>query len=56
MSDHPEGTIADAGEAVQRKVNQVSDGHEQIVEFIRSNPISAALIAVAIGYVLGKVT
>jgi hypothetical protein len=25
MSEHPEGTIADAGEAVQRKINQASE-------------------------------
>jgi ElaB/YqjD/DUF883 family membrane-anchored ribosome-binding protein len=56
MSEHPEGTIADAGEAVQRKINQASDTQDQIVAFIRDNPITAALIAMGIGYVLGKIS
>ena len=56
MSDRPEGTVADVGEAVQRKINAAGDAQDQLVEFIREHPISAALIAVGIGYVLGKVT
>lgn len=56
MSDRPEGTVADAGEAVQRKINQASDAHDQIETFIRNNPMTAALIALGIGYVLGKIT
>ena len=56
MSEHPEGTIADAGEAVQRKINAAGDAQDQLVEFIREYPISAVLIAVGIGYVLGKIT
>jgi hypothetical protein len=55
MSDRPEGTVADAGEAVQRKINQASDAHDQIETFIRNNPMTAALIALGIGYVLGKI-
>ncbi len=55
MSDRPQGTVADAGEAVQRKINQASDAQDQVVTFIRDNPITAALIAVGIGYLLGKV-
>jgi hypothetical protein len=55
MSDRPEGVVSDAGEAVQGKINQAGDVHDQIVEFIRENPISAVLIAIGIGYVLGKI-
>jgi hypothetical protein len=54
MSDRPEGTIADAGAAVQRKTNQAGDAQDQIAQFIRDNPISAALIAIGIGYLLRK--
>jgi ElaB/YqjD/DUF883 family membrane-anchored ribosome-binding protein len=56
MSERAEGTIADAGETVQRKLNQTGEAQEQLVEFIRDNPISAALIALGIGYVLGKIS
>jgi ElaB/YqjD/DUF883 family membrane-anchored ribosome-binding protein len=55
MSDRPEGTVADVGEAVQRKINQASEAHDQIETFIRNNPMTAVLIAVGIGYVLGKI-
>jgi ElaB/YqjD/DUF883 family membrane-anchored ribosome-binding protein len=55
MSDRPEGTVADVGEAVQRKINQASEAHDQVGTFIRDNPITAVLIAVGIGYVLGKI-
>jgi ElaB/YqjD/DUF883 family membrane-anchored ribosome-binding protein len=55
MSDRPEGTVSDAGEAVQRKINQASEAHDQIETFIRDNPMTAVLIAVALGYVLGKI-
>jgi len=54
MSDRPEGTVADAGEAVQRKINQASEANDQIETFIRDNPKTAVLIAVGIGYLLGK--
>jgi hypothetical protein len=54
MSEQPQGTIADAGE--QRKINQASDTQDQIVAFIQDNPITAALIAVGIGYVLGEIS
>lgn len=56
MSNLEEGTVADAGAAVQRKINQAGETQDQIVEFIRDNPLTAALIAVGIGYVLGKIT
>ena len=55
MSDRPEGTVADAGEAVQRKINQASNAHDQIETYIRDHPITAVLIAVGIGYLLGKI-
>jgi ElaB/YqjD/DUF883 family membrane-anchored ribosome-binding protein len=55
MSDRPEGTVADAGEAVQQKINQAGEAHDQIETFIRDNPMTAVLIAVGIGYVLGKI-
>jgi hypothetical protein len=55
MSDRPEGTVADAGEAVQRKINQASEAQNQIETYIRDNPITAVLIAVGVGYVLGKI-
>jgi ElaB/YqjD/DUF883 family membrane-anchored ribosome-binding protein len=56
MSDRPQGTVTDAGEAVQRTINQASDAQDQVATFIRDNPITAALIAVGIGYLLGKLT
>jgi ElaB/YqjD/DUF883 family membrane-anchored ribosome-binding protein len=55
MSDRPEGTVADAGEAVQRKINQASEANDQVETFIRNNPKTAVLIALGIGYVLGKI-
>ena len=56
MSDRPEGTIADVGDAVQRKINAAGDAQDQIVDFIKENPIAAALIALGIGYLLAKIT
>jgi ElaB/YqjD/DUF883 family membrane-anchored ribosome-binding protein len=55
MSDRPEGRIADAGEAVQRTINKTSDAQDQLTQFIRDRPIQAVLIALGIGYMLGKV-
>jgi ElaB/YqjD/DUF883 family membrane-anchored ribosome-binding protein len=56
MSERAEGTVADAGEAVQQKINQVADAQDQLVGFIKANPLSAVLIALGAGYVLGKIT
>jgi ElaB/YqjD/DUF883 family membrane-anchored ribosome-binding protein len=56
MSDRAEGSVADAGQAVQKQLNQAGEVQDQLVKFIRDKPISAALIAVGIGYVLGKIT
>jgi ElaB/YqjD/DUF883 family membrane-anchored ribosome-binding protein len=55
MSDRPEGTVADVGEPDQRKIKQASEAHDQIETFIRNNPMTAVLIAVGIGHVLGKI-
>jgi ElaB/YqjD/DUF883 family membrane-anchored ribosome-binding protein len=56
MSERVEGTVSDAGEAVQRKINQVSDAQDQLVDFIKDNPLSAVLIALGVGFILGKIT
>jgi ElaB/YqjD/DUF883 family membrane-anchored ribosome-binding protein len=55
MSDTTQGTAADAGQAVQKGINQVCAAQDELVAFIRDNPLSAALIAVGIGYLLGKI-
>jgi ElaB/YqjD/DUF883 family membrane-anchored ribosome-binding protein len=55
MSDRPEGRIADAGDAVQRTINKTSDAQEQVTQLIRERPIQAVLIALGIGYLLGKI-
>ena len=54
MSGEAQGIVSDAGDAVQRKINQASDTQGQIVEYHPASPITATLIAVGIGYVLGK--
>ena len=56
MSGQAEGAVADAGQTVQRGLNQAGEARDQLSEFIRDNPITAALIAIGIGYVLGKIT
>ena len=55
MSDKVEGAVADAGATVQKKLNQAGEAQDQLVQFIQDNPISAALVFVGIGYVLGKI-
>ena len=55
MSDKAEGAAADAGATVQEKLNQAGEAQDQLVQFVRDNPISAALLFVGIGYVLGKI-
>jgi ElaB/YqjD/DUF883 family membrane-anchored ribosome-binding protein len=56
MSDNNvEGAVADTGQAVQQKINQASDIQDQLVEMIRDKPIVAVLVAVGIGYLLGKI-
>jgi ElaB/YqjD/DUF883 family membrane-anchored ribosome-binding protein len=54
MNERAEGTIADAGEAVQRHVNRADEAADQVTGFIREHPIAAVLLAVAAGYILGK--
>lgn len=56
MSDKAQGPVSDAGQTVQQGINQAADAKDVLVEFIRENPIPAALIAVCIGYILGKMT
>ena len=55
MSDNSAGAVADAGRTVQRRLNQADDAKDQLTQFIREYPISAAILAVGVGYVLGKV-
>jgi ElaB/YqjD/DUF883 family membrane-anchored ribosome-binding protein len=55
MSDKAAGTVADAGQAIQQGLNQATDTKDQLVEFIRHNPICAVLIAAGVGYLLGKI-
>jgi ElaB/YqjD/DUF883 family membrane-anchored ribosome-binding protein len=55
MSDKAEGAAADAGAAVQREINQAGQAQDQLVQFIQDNPVSAALVCIGIGYVLGKI-
>jgi len=56
MSDRPEGTIADTGEAIQRHVNRADEAAEQLTSFIRKRPICAVLIAAGVGYLIAKAT
>ncbi len=56
MSSQAQGAVADAGQTVQRGLNQAGEAKDQLSEFIRDYPIGAALIAVGIGYLLGKIT
>ncbi len=56
MSDRAEGAVADAGQTVQKGLNQAGDVTDNLTQFIRDYPIPAALIALGIGYVLGKIT
>jgi hypothetical protein len=55
VSDQAEGAVADAGRKVQKGLNQAGEAQDQLAELIRENPISAALLAVGIGYLLGKI-
>jgi hypothetical protein len=40
---------------VQKGLNQAGEAQDQLAELIRENPISAALLALGIGYLLGKI-
>jgi ElaB/YqjD/DUF883 family membrane-anchored ribosome-binding protein len=55
LSDQAEGIVADAGQTVQRGLNQVSESTEQLSQVIRDKPLCAMLVAIGVGYVLGKI-
>jgi hypothetical protein len=55
MSETVQGPVADAGRTVQRGLNQAGDAKDELTQFIRANPIGAALLAMGIGYLLGKI-
>jgi hypothetical protein len=55
MSETVQGPVADAGRTVQRGLNQAGDVKDELTRFIRANPICATLLAVGIGYLLGKI-
>jgi hypothetical protein len=55
MSEQTQGTVADAGQTAQRGLNQVCEAQDQLAKLIRDNPLSAVLVAVGIGYLLGKI-
>jgi hypothetical protein len=55
VSDKAEGAVADAGATVQEKLNQAGEAQDQLVQFIQTNPICAALVFLSVGYVLGKI-
>jgi ElaB/YqjD/DUF883 family membrane-anchored ribosome-binding protein len=55
MSDRAEGAVADTGEAIQRRINQADEVADEFTTFVRQHPVSALLIAVSVGYVLGKI-
>jgi len=55
MSDQAAGTVADAGQAVQRRINQAGNATDQLTRLIREQPVSSVLVAVGVGYLLGKI-
>jgi hypothetical protein len=55
MSSQAEGSVADAGQSAQKGLNQVSEATEQLSRSIRDNPLTAMLVAIGVGYVLGKI-
>jgi hypothetical protein len=55
MSDKAEGAVADAGQTVQSGLNQAVEAKDQLTQLIRDHPICAVLIAIGIGYGLGKI-
>jgi hypothetical protein len=53
---HPaEGAVADAAQTVQGGINQAGEAKDQLIQFIRERPITATILAVGIGYLLGKI-
>jgi ElaB/YqjD/DUF883 family membrane-anchored ribosome-binding protein len=55
VSDQTKGAVADAGRAAQQGLNQAGEATEQLSQAIRDNPLAAVLVAIGIGYVLGKI-
>jgi hypothetical protein len=55
MSDQAEGAVADAGHTIQSGLNQAGEAKDQLTQLIRERPISAVLLALGIGYLLGKI-
>ena len=45
-----------AGAPVRAGVQQATDQAEQLSTFIREQPLTAVLIGVVVGYLLGKIT
>jgi ElaB/YqjD/DUF883 family membrane-anchored ribosome-binding protein len=43
------------GRQLKKRLNQVSETTEQLSQAIRDNPLSAMLVAIGVGYVLGKI-
>ena len=55
MSDQTEGRAADAGQTAQKGLDQANEISEQLSQTIRDKPLTAALVALGIGYLLGKI-
>ncbi len=50
-------TLLDAqGQVIQEAADKVQATGDQIVDSIRRQPLTAALIIFAVGYILGKIT
>ncbi len=50
-------TLLDAqGQVIQQAADQAQAAGDQIVDSIRRQPLTAALIIFATGYILGKIT
>jgi ElaB/YqjD/DUF883 family membrane-anchored ribosome-binding protein len=45
-----------SGEVIQHASNQVQTTTDQVVSFVREQPVAAVLSALIVGYVLGKIT
>lgn len=45
-----------AGERIHSSGRQVQKQTDQLAEFVQQQPLTAALVALVIGYLLGKVT
>ena len=59
MSDttKPTGSLLDAqGQVIHQATDQAKAAGDQIVDAIREQPLTAALVIFAVGYILGKVT